>query len=461
MNDISISETKQERKQFYKMMLSLVMPIAFQSLMLSAKNASDAIMLGFQDQSSLSAVALAGQITFVVNLFIIVLTQGTTLLAAQYWGKGDKKAIEMILGLAMKYTVAIMMVFFAAATFFPTFLMRMFTSDPVLISGGADYLRIIGISYVLTGITQVYLCIMRNTGKTAKSTVIGSSAMILNIFLNAIFIFGMFGIPAMGIQGAGIATVIATAIQMIWVVIEIRKSDSMKVRLSYLIKIDKGLRSDFLKYTWPIVGNYFFWGGGVTIYSVIIGHLGDDAVAAYAIANIARNLITFVIAGVAAASGIIVGNELGRNNIGLAKLYAKRITIFSFLCGVASSAVLLLSWQGILNASYLSPTATNYLSAMLLVNGYYILAGSINRTVIGGIFCAGGKSQFGLICDAIVLWVIIIPLGFLAGYVWQLSVILVFIILCLDEVIKVPIVYWYYRKYTWASNITRETVETA
>jgi len=456
-NSIS-PEAKEESRQFNRTLFSMVFPIAFQSFMASAVNASDAVMLGFQEQSSLSAVSLAGQITFVVNLFVIILTQGTTLLAAQYWGKGDRKAVEMILGLAMKCAVGITAIFFIGATFFAAQLMRIFTTDPILISKGAEYLRIVGISYVLNGITQMYLCIMRNSGKTTKSTVIGSSAMILNIILNAVFIFGAFGIPAMGIQGAALATVLALFLQTVWIIVESRKHDSLKVRLSYLVRIDAGLQKDFIKYTLPIVGNYLFWGCGVTMYSVVMGHLGDDAVAANSIAGIVRNLITCMIAGIASAGGILVGNELGKNNIKTAIQSAKRVTILSFICGVFSSILLLLLRPVVLNVSALSETANSYLSGMLLICCYYILAGAINRTVIGGIFCAGGKSKFGLICDAIVLWLIVIPLGFLAAFYWQLPVIAVYAVLCLDEIIKVPIVYLYYRKYTWAQNITRQTI---
>lgn len=199
---------------------------------------------------------------------------------------------------------------------------------------------------------------------------------------------------------------------------------------------------------------------GVSMYSVIIGHMGDDVVAANSIASIVRNLITCAIAGVAGASGIIVGNELGKNEIQTAILYAKRITIFSFICGVFSSILLLFLRPVVLSVSALSETANSYLSGMLLICCYYILTGAINRTVIGGIFCAGGQSKFGLICDAIVLWLIVIPLGFLAAFYWQLPVIVVYVIICLDECIKVPIVFLYYRKYRWAMNITRQTIES-
>jgi putative MATE family efflux protein len=436
----------------------MVIPIAFQSLMTSAVSASDAVMLGFLNQHALSAVSLAGQITFVLNLFITVLTQGTTLLAAQYWGTENRKVVEMVIALAIKCSLCITAIFMIGAVFFSGQLMRIFTNDPLLIGYGIEYLQIVGFSYILTGFSQMYLCIMKNTGKTAKSTVIGSSAMVLNLLLNTVLIFGFLGFPALGIKGAAISTVIATLTQTVWVLIESKKLNSIKIRLVYLIRIDTALQKDFAKYTMPIVGNYMFWGCGVTMYSVIMGHLGSDAIAANSIANIVRNLITCVSKGIGTAGAILVGYELGKNKIKIAILYAKRSTIFSAACGVCSGLVILMIRPAILNFSGFSPVASTYLSGMLLICAYYVVPGAINNTVIGGIFCAGGKSKFGLICDAIVIWLVIIPLSCLAAFYWQFPVTAVYAILCLDECVKVPIVFWYFRRYSWTQNITRQIV---
>lgn len=423
--------------------------------MTAAVSASDAIMLGLLNQEALSAVSLAGQITFVLNLFITVLVQGTTLLAAQYWGKKNIKAIEMIFGLVIKYTFIITSIFFIGTTFFPEILMRFFTNDSQLISNGIDYLRIAGLSFIPLGLSQIYLCIMKNSGKTNKNTIIASVSMILNLVLNTILIFGFFGFPLLGIQGAAIATVISMFVQLFWTFADSLKKDSIRLKIKYLVKIDHHLRKDFIKYTMPIAGNYFFYGCGVTMYSVIIGHLGSDAVAANSIANIIKNLITCIGKGVATAGGIIIGNALGKNMIDKAKIYGKRLITFSSLCGILSSIIILLLRPLILNNVGLTPTALTYLSGMLLICSYYVIPGSIDSTVIGGIFCAGGKSKFGLYADAIVIWGIIIPLATLTAFYFELPVLIVYVIICLDECIKLPAVFIYFKRYSWANNITR------
>lgn len=377
--DTGSVDGKQEIQKFNRILAGMVLPIAFQNFMSAAVSASDAVMLGFMEQEALSAVSLAGQVTFVFNLFVTVLVQGTTMLAAQYWGKGDRKTVEMILAIALRYMAVITAVFLAGTSFLPGQLMGLLTNEGELIARGSRYLRIAGISYVPLGISQMYLCIMKNSGRTGKSTVIGSSSMILNVMFNVWFIFGGFGIPAMGIEGAALATVLATFVQMVWTLLESGRENSIKIRISYIFRVDSAVRKDFNRYTLPIVGNYFFWGGGVTIVSAIIGHLGGDAVAANSIASIVRNLIVCVTRGIGTAGAILVGNELGKNKIETAKRYAKQSVLLSGVFGVAAGLLLLLVRPLVLSIASVTPAAYGYLSGMLYICCYYVVAGAINN----------------------------------------------------------------------------------
>lgn len=185
---------------FYRKLFSLVLPIAFQQFMLAAVSASDALMLGFVNQDSLSSVSLAGQITFVFNLFMGGLTMGTSILAAQYYGKGDMISIEKIFAYVIKVSFLISATFFLAALFIPKTLMCIFTNEPQLIASGIVYLRVVSLSYLFTGISQIYLCILKNTGCAVKSMVIGSTAVIINIFLNTALIYGLMFSLRWGLQ---------------------------------------------------------------------------------------------------------------------------------------------------------------------------------------------------------------------------------------------------------------------
>ena len=183
---------------FLKKLLTLVIPIAFQQFMLALVSASDALMLGALTQDALSAVSLASQVTFVENLFLAAMTIGLSMFAAQYWGKKDKAAVERIFAYVMKITALVSFLFFIAGLCVPKVLMHIFTNDEVLIENGAVYLRAVSISFLLTGISQIYLCILKNSERAARSSMISSISVVVNIVLNAVFIFGLLGFPKIG-----------------------------------------------------------------------------------------------------------------------------------------------------------------------------------------------------------------------------------------------------------------------
>lgn len=444
-----------EKNVFYQKLIALVFPIAIQNLMTALVSASDALMLGFLDQTALSSVSLATQVQFVLNLFFSALTIGTTVLAAQYWGRQDRESVEEVLCIALKLSFLISMVFFMAAFFFPRVLMQIFTNEMPLIEAGIPYLRIVSWSYIFMGFSQIYLCIMKNSGKTTKSTVYSSSALVLNILLNAILIFGLLGFPQMGIAGAALATAISRAVELFLTIFENVKKGVVRVRLKYFCSNFVRLKRDYYRYTMPVLANELVWGCGFTMFSVIMGHLGSDAVAANSVANIVKNIIACVCLGIGTGSGILVGNELGSGNLETAKKYGRLLCKISLITGAVSGLFILLSSPLVLMfTTNLTEQAHAYLQIMLYICSYYIIGKSINSTVIAGIFCAGGDTRFGLICDAVTMWIIIIPLGAFAAFILHLPVLAVYFLLNLDEWIKLPAVYRHYKQYKWVKNLT-------
>lgn len=439
---------------FTKKLLSLVFPVAFQQFMLALVSASDALMLGMLTQDALSAVSLASQVTFVENLFFAAMTIGLSMFAAQYWGKKDRASVERIFAYVMKITAIVSFLFFLAGLCVPSALMHIFTNEQPLIDGGATYLRTVSLSFFLTGISQIYLCTLKNTGKAAKSSIISSVSVVINIILNAILIFGLFGFPKLEIAGAALATVIARIIEVVWCILETAKKDRVKLKLYHFLHDDKLLRHDFWKYTTPVLGNEFVWGVGFTMYSVIMGHLGTDAVAANSIANIVKNLVACFGLGLGSGGGIMVGNELGAGRLEIAKVYGRKLCKLSIIFGAVSGTFLLALSPLILAATNLSDAANEYLKWMLVMCSYYMIGKSINGTTISGIFCAGGDSKFGFLCDTITLWCITVPLGLLAAFILKLPVLAVYFIVDLDEIIKLPAVYRHYKKYKWVKDLT-------
>lgn len=452
-------KNKKEKKEFYKKLMTLVVPMAFQQLMVALVGVSDALMVGLLNQDALSAVSLAGQVQFVYSLFLFAITSGVSIFAAQYWGIQDKKSIEKILGIGMKATILISLPFTLGAIFIPEIFMRAFASEPALIEGGAVYLRYVGISYFLLSISQVYLTIMKNCGKATLSAVISSTSVVINIIFNALLIFGIGPFPEMGIAGAAAATVISKVVEFVWTLVISFMRGNVHIRLRYILKNDKVLFKDYWKYALPIFGNQLGWGLGFTMYSVIMGHMGSDATAANSIANIIKNLAICVCTGIATASGVMVGELLGQGKIEKAKQYGIKLTKIAIVSGVIAGVLILCVIPFVPLFTGLSATAQGYLRVMLIVCSYYVIGKSINMTVIAGIFPAGGDSKFGCICDITTMWAVTVPLGLVCAFLLKLPVILVYILINIDEIIKLPAVFWHYRKYKWLNNLTRQSEE--
>ncbi len=441
-------------KDFRKKLFSLVLPITAQQFILAMVSASDALMLNLISQEKMAAVSLATQITFVENLFLAAMTIGLSTLAAQYWGNKNREAVERIFAYVLKITAGVSTLFFAATLLFPATLMGLLTNEPQLIADGAIYLRLASPSFLFSGISQVYLCILKNSGRAGRSGLIGSVCMIGDMLMNIVLIVGLFGFPRLEIAGAAVSTTIAKMVEVIWCVAETMGKEQVKLRWQYLGRSNKPLRSQFWKYITPVLGNEIVWGLGVTMFSVIIGHLGSDAVAANSIASIVKNLVSCFCLGLASGGGILVGNELGAGELERAKLYGGRLCRMAVGSGVLSGGLLLALSPVILRFADLNQTSTQYLRWMLVVCSYYMIGKAVNSTTIAGIFCAGGDSKFGFFCDTVVMWCITVPLGFLTAFVFDWPVVAVYWLINLDELLKLPAVYKHYKKYKWVKNLT-------
>lgn len=442
----------ERKRSLRKEIVRLALPIALQQFMTALVGACDAIMLGKLSQDAMSAVSLATQVTFVFNLFMFAFMAGENMFVAQYYGKGDYTGISQVFSLVTKICGCIAVVFLAGTLFFPEQLMRILTNEETLIVLGSEYLRVIGISYVFSGIAQTFLAIMKNCGAVNMSTLINGVMVILNIVLNAVFIFGLSGFPKMGIKGAALATVLATVMQFLWsvgyVLCRIRA-----VKFS-LRSCEKKLFGRFWQKAVPLLINNLAWGIGFSMYSVIMGHLGTDAVAANGIANISKNLVVCFCLGLGNAGSIIVGNRLGADRLQEAKEVGETLTKTAIIAGIVSGLVLIALSPFITKMVDLTPTARGYLQKMLLISSYYIAGKSVNCMTIGGIFAAGGDSKFGMLCDSVTLWCIIVPLGCICAFILKLPVMVVYFVLNLDEIIKLPVVYKHYKKYKWIKNLT-------
>ena len=443
-------------KYFYRKLFSLTLPIAFQNLMLALVAAADAFMLGRVEQNAMAAVSLATQIQFVQNVILAATTSAAAVLGAQYFGKGDKKTLNDVFGITLRVSGITSLLFFVGCVFFPRYLMLLFTNEEALISIGINYLEIAGWSYLLTGISQVYLTLMKVTEHANTTAKVSSSAVIINIILNAVFIFGLLGFPAMGVEGAAVATLIARVIELILSVTLSYRESYEHIRISAIMVRDKLLSRDFYKCFLPLVGAGLLWGVGFTSYTAFTGHLGADAAAANSIAAVVRDLICCLCNGLCSGGGIIVGYELGAGNLDKGKQYGDALVIIAFICGLVSTILMLIFTPIALSYVTLTDKAREYLIGMMIIMAIYMIGRAVNTIAINGIFAAGGDTLFDMYSLVVTMWGLAVPLAAIGTFWLHWPVLIVYACTCLDEVGKIPWVMHHYKKGIWIKDLTRE-----
>ena len=445
-----------DNRMFYKRLWTLALPISFQSLMLAMVAAFDALMLGRVAQEEMTAVSLATQIQFVQNMFLMSGTAAGSILGAQYYGKGDRKTIEELFNLMLRFCGLISVLFFLACELIPGILMHAFTHDPVLIGIGSAYLRIAGWSYLLTGVSQCYLAVMKFTDHVTPVAWISSSAVIANIILNAVFIFGLLGLPCMNARGAALATTLSRVIELGLCIAISAREGYVRPAWDRFLKGQKQLRQDFTRQCIPLLGASLFWGVGFTSYTAIMGHMGSDAAAGNAVASVVRDLVCCACNGIGSAAGIMVGNALGAGDLERGKAYGIKLKNISWVIGFASTALVLAVTPLVVQMVILTEEARGYLTGMMVIMAFYMIGRCVNTVSINGVLDGGGDTVFDLYSLAVCMWGIAIPLALLGAFVLHWPVLAVYSCTCLDEVGKIPWVMIRLQKYKWVRDLTRE-----
>ncbi|MCD8366260.1 MAG: MATE family efflux transporter [Clostridiales bacterium] len=445
-----------EKKAFYRALFALVLPITIQNFLTSAVNFADVFMLGFVGQDDLSAVSLANQYQFILTGLFFGISSGITMLCSQYWGKKDLSAIQTVMGIALKISLSVTAVIAALALLIPKQLMLVYTNDMTLVNIGVTYLRIIGISYFIQSFSTVYESTLRSVERARTSTMISGFALLLNVFLNAVFIFGLFGAPKLGVLGVAVATLIARVVECALCMGDLLSGKIFRPSLRVLFGKNPLLFKDFLSYSLPALANDILWTLAFSSYSIILGHLNSDVVAANAIATNVRDLCTVLCFGLSGGGSVLLGKTIGEKRMKDAEIMAGRLCRVTFLIGLATAGVVLAVTPLIPYLFDLTDTAARYVRLMLLISSYYVIGQAMNTLLIAGIFRAGGNSRFGLICDTVTMWFISVPLGFLSAFVFNAPPMAVYFILCLDEFWKIPVVIRHYRSKKWLKDITRD-----
>lgn len=445
-----------KNKDFYKEFFSLAIPIGLQNLLIALIGATDAIMLGRLNQDSVAAVSLANQVVFIMNLFVYAVVGAGGVLLSQYWGKEDKVTAKNIFCKISKWSFAITVIFFILAEFLPEALMRIYTPEENLINIGASYLRAVAPSYLVVGVTQCYHTVMKLEGKAKISVIISVVSLVTDMILDLFLIYGFGNWAGLGANGSAYSTVAVEAIALIWCIIESHRKDSIHIDFDGLLWKSKEISKDIIKISMPMLASGLAWGLGFSLHSLIMGHLGSDATAAASITSVAQEIITCICKGVSAGAGIMIGKLLGQDLFDKAKEYGRKFSHISFAVGGIHSLLLIALVPIAISFFILTEQAQEYLVYMLIFSALYVFAYSINTIVVCGVFPAGGDSAYDAKSVFFASWCFALPLALLGTFVFKLPVMIVYILMCADEIIKLPFILPRYKKYLWLKNLTRE-----
>ena len=437
--------------------LPLALPIAFQYLMLALVGASDAFMLGRLDQDAMASVSLATQVQFLQNMVVCAIAVGLSVLGAQYRGKGDATSVGRVFWIGLKGSTAVSALVAFACLLAPEQLMRIFAAPGPLVGLGADYLRIAGVSYFLTGLTQCCHSVLKLTDAVhaRRSAMISTLTVLLNIALNFVLIFGLGPIPSLGVRGAAAATVLARIVETALTLVCVRRHRIVPSDFGRSLPAVPGLSRDYWRCSLPILGSYLMWSGGLATYAAAFGHLGSDAASANAVSAVVRDVLACVADGGGVAAGIIVGKELGAGRLDAARLCGARLMKLAFLLGLACLTAVLLSAPVVLRCMVLSDVARTCLREMLIVLSVYQIGRCVNTIAVAGVFSAGGDTLFDFYSLGVSMWMVAVPLALAGAFVFHWPVVLIFACTCIDEVGKIPWTLAHYCRYLWLRDLTR------
>ena len=451
-------------RAFYRSLLAIAIPVALQNLISFGVSMLDSIMLGALGDIPLSASSLANQPTFVFQVFVFGVCSGSSVLTAQYWGKRDMDAIQLVFGMALKVAVAVSVLFSAVMFFFPREIMCIYTDEQPVIDAAIDYMRLIAGANLLMGVASVFSQLLRSVEVVQAALVAAIVSLFVNGGMNYVLIFGVpaLGIPAMGIVGAGYATMIARAVEFGAVVLyTFCFEKKIRLRLSRMLRNSKIMWKDFLRLATPVAFNELMWSLGTSLQAIVIGRLGSAMVSANSIASVVNQLATIFIWGIAHASSALIGKTIGANQPERAKRYAVTLQALCVITGVLAFFIVLLIKAPVISLYNISDAARAYADQLLTVTAVIEFFIAYTAPCLVGILRGGGDVKFVMVMDIIFLWCFTTPIGFITGLGLKWAPWLVFFLMKSDEIIKSFIAFFRLRSGKWVRNVTREDIGLA
>ena len=432
----------------------IAVPIIIQQLMFSALNMLGVVFVGQKGETAVAAVGMAGQLAFLLNLVHFGIVSGAAMFTAQFWGKKDVPNLRRVLGLCLIFAISASLIFFALAQLLPSQILGIYSKDPQVIALGAGYVRIFSWTFLFIAITFSYALVMRSTGDVKTPTMVGVVALLISTLLSYALIFGKFGLPELGIQGAAVAAVIAQGFECVTLVtITYAIKSPVAASLRELTDFDLAFIGKVIRPMLPVILNELFWALGTTSYSVIYGRMGTGAFAAMNIVSTIQQMAFVVFIGIANATSVLVGNRIGAGKEDEAYLYAGRSVGLGVVGGLVIGLVLLLVKAPFLSMYNVSQAVSDSAGQVINIIALFLWIRVNNMTIVVGILRAGGDTRFSLFLDGIIIWIVGVPMAYFGANAFHLPVQFVYLCAMSEEAAKWVLGMWRYRSRKWINDL--------
>ena len=443
--------------EYFREVQKIAVPIIIQQLMFSGLNMLGVVFVGQKGDASVAAVGLAGQVAFLLNLVHFGIISGAAMFTAQFWGRSDIPNLRRVLGLCLMLAISASLIFFALAQFLPFQILGIYSKDTAVIELGATYMRTFSWTFLFFAVTFSYALVMRSTGDVKTPTAVSVVALTISTFLSYSLIFGKFGLPEVGIRGAAIAAVIARAFECITLItITYLKKSPVAASLRELTDFDVTFVSKVIKPMLPVILNELFWSLGITTYNIIYGHMGTSSFAAMNIVGTIEQVAFVLFIGISNATSVLVGNRIGAGKEEEAFVYAGRSIGLGILGGMLIGAALQLVKAPVLSLYNVSPDVLGNVSHIINVVTFFLWIRVNNMTIVVGILRAGGDTRFSLFLDGIIIWLVGVPMAYLAAFVLHLPVYFVYLFAMSEEATKWLLGISRYRSRKWINNLAAQ-----
>ncbi len=447
LNDIN-------NKDLLRMMGRVALPIAVQSLIASSLSLIDNLMVGSLGELELNAVGVSVQFFFVNWMLLFGFTSGTATFISQFYGVGDMKNIKKTTGFGLTSACVIGLVFFSIGMLFPQYVLRIFTKFPEVIELGVVYIRTGAPCFLFLAITQPFTVALRATQQTRLPLYASVTALATNTFLNYVLIFGKFGAPALGVQGAALATSIARFIEMsIILYIVFGRKNIVAGHFSEYFSYGKDLAGRIIRNALPTTVQETMWGFGTSLYVAAFARIGITAGAAIQACNTINNMFCLAAFSVGDAVLILVGQKLGEGKKELAYVMAKKMTVIGLMLGVIAGIGLIITGEPLLSMFEFTEEGADVAMKILLIYGLTLWLNLYNGIHVSGTLRSGGDTKFAMIAETCTVWLIGVPLAFITSLYFGWPVYFALLAVKIEEVVKGAILTWRFFSKKWLNNV--------